>query len=104
MRKDEFIAFTGLFFPVFDIQIYYPTIVNIMGFPRGSLVKTPPANAGDTGDLGYIPGLGRFPWRRKHQPTPLFLPGKSQGEGAYQGTGHGDAKSGTRLSTGTSQQ
>ena len=27
-----------------------------------------------------IPGLGRFPWGRKWQPTPLFLPGKSHGQ------------------------
>ena len=25
------------------------------------MVKTPPANAGDTRDLGSAPGLGRFP-------------------------------------------
>jgi len=23
--------------------------------------------------------LGRFPWRRKWQPNPVFLPGKSHG-------------------------
>ena len=28
------------------------------GFPGGSVIKNPPANAGDT---GLIPGLGRFP-------------------------------------------
>ena len=32
------------------------------------------------GDLGSIPGLGRFPWRRKWQPTPLFLSRKSHGQ------------------------
>ena len=26
----------------------------------GSVVKNPPANAGDTRDMGSIPGLGRF--------------------------------------------
>ena len=31
------------------------------GFPGGSAVKNPPANAGDTGDLGLIPGPGRSP-------------------------------------------
>ena len=31
-------------------------------------------------DLGLIPGLGRFPWRRKWQPTPVFLPGESHGQ------------------------
>ena len=25
------------------------------------------------------PGLGRLPWRRKWQPTPVFLPGESHG-------------------------
>ena len=32
-----------------------------MGFPGGSVVKNPPANAGDTEDLGLIPGLERSP-------------------------------------------
>ena len=31
------------------------------GFPSGSVVKNLPADAGDTGDAGLIPGLGRFP-------------------------------------------
>ena len=31
------------------------------GFPGGSAVKNPPANARDTGDLGLIPGPGRSP-------------------------------------------
>ena len=29
------------------------------GFPGGAAVKNPPANAGDTGDVGLIPGSGR---------------------------------------------
>ena len=29
------------------------------GFPGGSVVKNLPANAGDTGDMGSIPGSGR---------------------------------------------
>ena len=27
-----------------------------MGFPGGSVVKNPPANAGDTGEAGLMPG------------------------------------------------
>ena len=34
------------------------------------MVKNLPANAGDTRDMGSIPGLVRSPWRRKWQPTP----------------------------------
>ena len=34
------------------------------------VVMNPHANAGDRRDAGSIPGLGRFPWRRKWQPIP----------------------------------
>ena len=34
---------------------------NGLGFPGGSVVKNPPANAGDAGDRGLIFGLGRSP-------------------------------------------
>ena len=37
-------------------------------------------SACDAGDLGSIPGLGRFPWRGKWQPTPVFLPGEFHGQ------------------------
>ena len=40
---------------------------------------TPPASAGDARDAGFIPESGKSPggsW----QPTPVFLPGKSQGQ------------------------
>jgi len=47
---------------------------NLRGLPDGSVVNNPSASAED---LDLIPGLGRFPWRRKWQPTPVFLPGKS---------------------------
>ena len=30
----------------------------------------------NSGDLGSILGLGRLPWRRAWQPTPVFLPGE----------------------------
>ena len=49
----------------------------MLGFPGSSVVKKLPAN---TGDIGSIPGSGRFPWIRKWQPTPVFLPGKSHGQ------------------------
>ena len=29
--------------------------------------------------LGFNPKVGKIPWRRKWQPTPVFLPGKSHG-------------------------
>ena len=49
------------------------------------VVKNLPASAGDVRDAGWIPGLGRFPCRRKWQPTPVFLHGESHGERSLAG-------------------
>ena len=49
------------------------------GFPGGSAGKESACNAEDTGDLGSVPVLGEI-WKRKWQPTPVVLPGKSQGQ------------------------
>ena len=50
------------------------------GFPGGASGKEPPGNAGVARDTGLIPGSGRVPWRRKWQPSPVFLPGESHGQ------------------------
>ena len=50
-------------------------ITVIKGFPVSSVVKNTPASAGDSGDAVWIPGSGRFPWRRKRQHIAIFLPG-----------------------------
>ena len=43
------------------------------------------AIAGDVRDAGSIPGSSRFLWRRKWQPTPVFLPGESQEQRSLEG-------------------
>ena len=32
------------------------------------------------GDMGFDPWVGKFPWRRKWQPIPVFLAGKFHGQ------------------------
>ena len=65
-------------FPFADIardmhSIYRYRCIYSRGFPGGSVGKNPPANAGM-----QVPSLGQEdPWRRKWQPIPVFLPGKS---------------------------
>ena len=44
------------------------------------MVKNLPANAEDVIDAGSIPGPGGFPWKRKWQSTPVFLPSESPGQ------------------------
>ena len=51
----------------------------------GTVIKNLPVNAGDARDVGLIPGLGRFPWSRKWQPTPVFSPGKFDGQRSLAG-------------------
>ena len=43
------------------------------------MVKNWPANVGDT-RLGFDPWIGKTPWRRKWQPTLVFLPGEFHGQ------------------------
>jgi len=49
-------------------------------FPDDSSSKEYACSAGNTGELSLISGLRRFPWRRKWQPTSVFLPGESHGQ------------------------
>ena len=43
------------------------------------MVKNLLANVRDTRNMGLIPGLGRCPWKRKWQPTPVFFACKITG-------------------------
>ena len=44
------------------------------------MVKNLPANAGDLRELGFDPWVGKIPWRRAWQPTPVVLPGEFHGQ------------------------
>ena len=37
--------------------------------------------------LGFDPWVRKIPWRRKQQPTPVFLPGESHGQRSLVGYG-----------------
>ena len=44
---------------------------------------------------GFNPWVGKIPWRRKWQPTPVFLPGESHGQRSlvgYSPRGHRESK------------
>ena len=68
-------------------------------FPGGSDGKASVYNVGDLVD----PWVGKIPWRRKRQPTPVLLPRKSYGRRSLvQATVHGVTKSRAQLSDFTS--
>ena len=54
------------------------------GFPGGSVDKESAYNTGDR--------VGKIPWRRAWQPIPVFLPGKSHGQGSLAATVHRSRK------------
>ena len=59
------------------------------GFSDSSAGKEPTCNAGDAGNMGLIPELGKIPWRRTWQITKLWTeePGVLQSMG-LQRDGH----------------
>ena len=65
------------------------------GFPGGSVVRNPPANAGD---VGSVPGLGRSLEERNGNPLQYSCLGNPMDRGAWKATVHGVAKSQTLLS------
>ena len=52
------------------------------------MVKDPPANARDTGDLGSTPGLGRSPAVGNDNPLQYSCLKKSMDRGAWWATIH----------------
>ena len=55
------------------------------------MVKNQPASATDGKRPGFDPWVGKIPWRRAEQSTPVFLPGESHGQGSlgdYSPEGH----------------
>ena len=60
-----------------------------MGFPGGSVVKNPPANAGDTSS---IPGSGRSPGGGNGNPLQYSCLGNPMDRIAWQARVHGVTK------------
>ena len=56
------------------------TMLYNRGFPCGLVVKNLPAM-----EIRFDPWVEKIPWRRKWQPTLVFLPGKSRGQQSLAG-------------------
>ena len=55
---------------------------NNLGFPGGSDGKE---LASQCGRPGFIPWVGKIPWRRDWLPTPVFLPRELHGQRSLTG-------------------
>ena len=61
------------------------------GFASGSVGKNPPASAGDAGDMGLIPRLGRSPGGGHGNPPRCACLENPTDRGAWRATAHGVA-------------
>ena len=69
-----------------------------MGFPGGTVEKNPPANAGDTRNVGSVPGSKRSPGVGTGNSFQYSYLENSMDRGAWWATVHGAAKTQTQLS------
>ena len=67
-------------------------LLHLMDFPGGSVVKDPPANAGDARDPGPIPGSGRSPVGGNGNPLKYSCLENSMDRGAWRAKVHWVAK------------
>ena len=65
----------------------------LRGFSGGSVVKNSPVNAGDAGDMGSIPGLGRSPGGGNVKPLQSSCLENPMDRGAWWAPVHGVAES-----------
>ena len=80
---------------LFAAQAHTMMITPQLGFPGGTVVKNPPANARNTGDVDLVFGLGRFPGVGNGKPFQYSCLENSIDRRAQQATVHGVAKSRT---------
>ena len=70
-------------------------LVNEKGFSGGSVIKNPPAKAGDLRDTGLIPGSGRSPGEGNGNSLQYSCLENPMDRGAWQATFHGVTRSQT---------
>ena len=66
-------------------------------FPGGVSNKEPACQCRRLKRWGFDPWVGKMPWRRAWQPTPVILPGNPKDRGNWWATVHRVAKSWTQL-------
>ena len=70
-KLPPFTVLTGLFLAA----VYFS-----LGLPGGASAQEPGCQSRSHKPLGFDPWVGKIPWTRAWQPTPVFLPGESHGQ------------------------
>ena len=77
---------------------FYAFAFKLFGLPRWLSSEEPACQSRRPKGFGFGSWVGKIPWRRKWQPTPVFLPGNPMDRGAWRAAVHTVEKSQTQLS------
>ena len=72
--------------PTLPFPIICEVVSLYLGFPGSTLVENPPANAGDAGAVGSVPGWGRSPGEWNGNPLQCSCLENPMDGGAWQAT------------------
>ena len=76
----------GRLFTLLPLSVILPLDL-LYGASQVALVlKNMPSSTGRCKRHGFDPWIGNTSWRRAQQPTPVFLPGDSQGQRSLGGS------------------
>ena len=78
--------------------LYVYACMHVRDFPGDAVVRNPPANAGDAGDMDLLPGSESAPGLENGNPLQYSCMGNSMNRGTWWATVHGVTKSWTELS------
>ena len=87
------------FLQIFPIKLRPLPVVSPCKIPWASLVASGKEPACQCKRHRFDPWVGNIPWRRKQQPTPVFLPREFHGQKSLAGYSPWGAKSQTGLVT-----
>ena len=66
--------------PFIHLHVICHLLLELMGLPQWLCGKGYASNARDLQEMLFDPWVGKIPWRRKCQSTPVFLHEKSHGQ------------------------
>ena len=91
--RPEEALWAGLSF--LSVPLKWLKLVALKGFPGGASGKEPTCQSRRHKRHKFHPWLGKIPWRRASQPTPVFLLENPVDRGVWQATVHGVTESQT---------
>ena len=80
---------------VFIQQLFANYLFNNWGFSGCATGKEPPHQCKRHKRLRFYPWIGKIPWKKAWQLTPVFLPENPMDSGSWQATVHRVTKSWT---------